>query len=289
MSVPADIRKAVEANLGVAIVGHSGVGGGCIANATRLETEAASYFLKWGRGDAASTFEPEADGLRALRAAKSSLHIPKPIATGPVSGDSGFLLMEWIESGSMTSSFWEDFGRGLAEMHRHTAECYGFSSDNFIGRLPQVNKWADEWPAFFETRRLEPQVQLARERGRWSESWDVHYDRLKSRLPQLLPLNPEASTLHGDLWGGNFLVAEDGGAAILDPAAYYGHREADLGMTRLFGGFEERFYAAYDEAWPLESGSEERLQIYNLYHLINHLNHFGSGYAGAVDRILRKH
>lgn len=289
MSLPNDVITAVESELGSKVKGHSNVGGGCIANATRLETASSAFFLKWSRDEAAPTFEPEAEGLRALREAGSNLTIPEPIAArGAQDGRPGFLVMQWIESGKRSSSFWEEFGRGLAALHRYAADRYGFPCDNFIGRLPQKNDWSQDWSEFFVTNRLEPQVRMARERGRWSTSWDGHYRRLAAKMSDLVPAKPTASSLHGDLWGGNFLVDKEGRAALVDPAAYYGHREADLGMTRLFGGFDERFYSAYQEAWPLEPGYQERLEIYNLYHLINHLNHFGSGYAGGVARILKR-
>ena len=289
MNLPSDVADVVESHLGTEITSHDSVGGGCIANASRIEAGSETYFLKWSREAAAHTFVPEAAGLRALREGASAVHVPQPIAAqGPENDGPGFLLIQWIESGRKNSSFWQDFGGGLADMHRHTADRYGFETDNYIGRLPQENEWLDDWPSFFITRRLEPQVRMAKENGRWSETWQQHFDGLRDRMSELLPARPEASILHGDLWGGNFLVAEDGGAALVDPAAYYGHREADLGMTRLFGGFDGTFYDAYKEAWPLEPGYEERLDIYNLYHLINHLNHFGSGYAGGVNRILTR-
>lgn len=288
--LPNDVVRAVETQLGTAIIADTNVGGGCIANASRIQTETDDYFLKWSRDEVARTFPPEAAGLRALRDADPPLRIPEPTAVKErEEGAPGFLLMEWIESGQKSPSFWSDFGRGLAELHRHTSDRYGFSSDNFIGRLPQTNDWSDDWVHFFRTNRLARQVEMARERKRWRSSWDGHLERLAHRLTEILPRHPEASILHGDLWGGNFLVAQSGRAALIDPAAYFGHREADLAMTRLFGGFEAEFYAAYEEAWPFEAGYEERCEIYNLYHLINHLNHFGSGYAASVERILTRY
>lgn len=135
--------------------------------------------------------------------------------------------------------------------------------------------------------RLEPQVRVARDGGRWQDHWTSHFDRMMHRLDGLLPKRPEPSILHGDLWSGNFLVTKTGRAALIDPAVYYGHREADLAMTELFGGYDDAFYAAYRSAWAVEAGYADRREVYNLYHLINHLNHFGAGYAGSVDRILK--
>lgn len=289
MTLPDGVAEAVAARLGVSIRKTAFVGGGCIANATRVDTEAGSYFLKYGRGAVAQTFAAEAAGLRALHAAESPLVIPAVLAVeDETDACPGFMVMEWIEAGSEGEAFWEGFGRGLAVLHRHAATQYGFERDNYIGRLPQHNAWAMAWPAFFRNNRLAPQVAMAREARRWPPRWNHAFDTLCKRLGDLLPAAPPASILHGDLWNGNFLVAIDGQAALIDPATYHGHREADLAMTELFGGFSHRFYHAYREAWPLEPGYETRRAIYNLYHLINHLNHFGGSYAGAVEAILKR-
>jgi fructosamine-3-kinase len=272
------------------------VSGGCIANGGRLEAGGQSFFLKRGDAEVARTFPGEAAGLEALREATqqtgSRLRIPDvPAVEGPGEDAPGFLLMEWLPSGgTRDESFWEQFGRDLAALHRHTSADgrYGFDRDNFIGRLPQANGWTAMWPAFFREQRLAPQVQRARKNGRWRSGWDGRLDALFARMPELLPGSPPASVLHGDLWSGNFLATPGGPVALFDPAAYYGHRETDLAMTQLFGGFERPFYDAYREAWPMEPGYEERKGVYDLYHLVNHLNHFGAGYAGRVERVLRR-
>lgn len=287
--LPEALSQALRPHLGAAIRKHASVGGGCIANASRLETDEGTYFLKWGRGEVAQTLPAEAAGLRALRGARSPLFVPDVRAVQAETEEApGFLLMAWIEEGTRGTDFWEAFGQGLAALHRHTAERYGFDVDNFIGRLPQQNAWEPSWAAFFRAYRLEPQAAMARERGRWSSDWNAPFEALLDQLGALLPEQPPASVLHGDLWSGNFLVEVSGRAALIDPAAYYGHREADLAMTELFGGFSAPFCAAYREAWPLEPGYERRREVYNLYHLINHLNHFGQSYAGSVARILKR-
>jgi fructosamine-3-kinase len=272
------------------------VGGGCIADGGRLQVEGGpSFFLKRGEAAVARTFPGEAAGLEALRrgaqATGGSLRVPEMQAVAEPEDDApGFLLMEWIEpDGRSDRAFWETFGAGMAALHQHTAEGerYGFDCDNFIGRLPQANDWAKAWPAFFRDKRLRPQVRRARGSGRWRSRWDAPFDALLKRLPHLLPERPPASVLHGDLWGGNFLTTR-AGAALIDPAAYYGHREADLAMTELFGGFRAPFYEAYRQAWPLEEGYEQRRDVYNLYHLVNHLNHFGAAYARQVERVVQQ-
>lgn len=285
---PASIISIIESQIGAAIVECEAVGGGCISNATRVKSESGDFFLKWSNGEAAKTFPTEASSLAAMHRVQTDLIIPEAILARDASdGTPGVLLMNWIDSGTKSKDFWEVFGRGLAQMHRSTVSRYGFAEDNFIGRIPQRNTWEDSWVTFFREHRLEPQVARARKNRRWEASWDKPLDRLYAHLADVLPANPEASILHGDLWGGNYMVELGGRPVLIDPASYYGHREADLAMTELFSGFDRRFYDAYRSAWPIESGYEERRQIYNLYHLVNHLNHFGSGYSNSVAGILR--
>lgn len=290
--LPDALVQRLEPHLGGAVEACAPVGGGCIANGCRLEAGGATRFLKWGGEEVAQTFPGEAAGLEALRQAGSEVVLPEVFAVAPAEASAegeapGFLLMEWIPSGRPGQGFWETFGRALAGLHRHTGAAYGFGQDNFIGRLPQRNASERRWPAFFRKHRLQPQAERARESGRWQKTWDAPFDALLQRLPDLLPARPEASVLHGDLWSGNFMTTTLGRPALIDPAAYYGHRETDLALTELFGGFEEGFYAAYREAWPLEPGYDARRDVYNLYHLINHLNHFGRGYAAQVEAVLR--
>jgi fructosamine-3-kinase len=286
--LPEILRETLEDRLDVTIESVATVGGGCIANACRLETDAAPFFLKYGDEEVARTFPGEAAGLDALAAAESPLEVPTVRDTAPPGDERpGFLVMEWINAGRQGRRFWERFGEGLAVLHRHTADEYGFEQDNFIGRLPQSNGWMDEWPAFFREERLVPQVAMARERDRWRPEWDRPLEGLYRRLSEILPATPEPSVLHGDLWKGNYMVTATGDPALIDPATYYGHREADLAMTELFGGYDDRFYEAYRATWSLEPGYDTRRDIYNLYHLINHLNLFGGGYANSVASTLR--
>lgn len=286
--LPQELVAVVESRVGSSIVETDEVSGGCIAHALRVRCTSGDFFVKWSGGEAAETFASEATGLSALRSAASPLIIPEPLlARKPSSGRPGILMMTWIESGQKPARFWEDFGRGLAALHRHKADRYGFGSDNYIGRIPQRNTWEASWPDFFRKHRLQSQIERARSSGRWEPSWDPAIDRLLTRLRDLLPNRPEASILHGDLWAGNFLVDHRGRPVLIDPAVYFGHREADLAMAELFGGFDRRFFESYDQEWPIEAGYEERREIYNLYHLINHLNHFGGPYANSIERVLK--
>ena len=290
MRPPDSIIALIEQTLGQAVLSVEPVGGGCIANASRVESGGGTYFLKWAAGTAGETFVAEGEGLVALASHDSRLLVPKPISmrnadeAGP-----GLLLMEWIEEDVKSKTFWENLGRGLAELHRaRSGETYGFETDNFIGRLPQRNRLHADWAEFFTNERILPQAEMARLSGRWSLAWDHGLNRLLNRLPSLLPARPNASLVHGDLWTGNVLASRGGRAAVVDPAIYRGHREVDLAMSELFGGFSSAFLEAYNSEWKVDSGYRDRRDVYNLYHLINHLNHFGSSYAGQVTSVLRR-
>jgi len=284
-----ELRQALRDVVGAPLQRATSVSGGCIANATRLDTKAGPFFLKWGRGAVARTFAGEAAGLQALADPDTPLRIPDVYATQPETDNRpGFLLMEWIPTGTSPPTFDADLGEALAVLHRHTHGQYGFSVDNHIGRLPQPNMYHDDWPTFFRTQRLHPQVERARAHDRWNADWDSPLDRLLNRLPTHLPADPPASLVHGDLWSGNVMATPEGSPVLIDPAVYYGHREADLAMTDLFGGFGSAFKDAYRAAYPLQTGYETRASIYNLYHLINHLNHFGGAYAQQVRHTLHQ-
>jgi protein-ribulosamine 3-kinase len=286
--LPAALQKEISRGLGVDIEGVRVLGGGCIANASRIETSRGPFFLKWAAGQAGASVRTEAEGLSELRRAETEIEVPGVVASGRMDDDTCYLVTDWLESGDVSPGFWERFGRAFAGLHRVTCERWGLGSDNFIGRLPQTNTWCDAWPEFFLKCRLRPQAKRARENGRWKGKWDAPMVSLEDRLSELIATDDPPSLLHGDLWSGNYMVIEDGRPAIFDPAVYYGHREADLAMTELFGGFAPPFYAAYREEWPLAPGYEERREVYNLYHLINHLNHFGESYAGGIERTLRR-
>ena len=291
--IPEPVRNNIQPITG-SILHTRSVGGGCIAHATRVEAALGVFFLKWAEGEAGRTFEAEAEGLRALRVAATGLDlmIPETLASQNAGAESGFLFMEWIESGRANSSDWLRFGRALATLHRAETFAdddgpYGYAVDNWIGSKPQRNGWALSWPAFFGEKRLRAQAETVRKHGAWNAAWDTSLDHLIARLGEILPETPHPSLLHGDLWAGNALATVDRRFALIDPAVYIGHREADLAMTELFGGFAPGFYEGYREAWPLEPGYPERREVYNLFHLINHLTH-GPGYAGQVEQILRR-
>jgi fructosamine-3-kinase len=271
-----------------------GVGGGCIADtAVAAFADGFRVFVKRVAG-APGMFEAEAEGLRALAAA-GAIRVPQVLAVGTDS-----LVLELVESAPRRPDFFEDFGRRCAALHRTRGKTFGFPGDNFIGATPQPNRpldadWPDAapddgtgWPGFFLERRLRVQARLAERRDGGELARLL--GRAEARIAEMLAGAPEVpALLHGDLWGGNFMVDERGETCLIDPAAYYGHREADLAMTRLFGGFDPAFFAAYEEAAPLAPGHAERLPLYQLYHLMNHFNLFGGGYHGRSQRILQRY
>jgi len=263
----------------------TGIGGGCIAEA-RVATfaDGSRVFVKSAAG-APGMFECEAEGLRAL-ATTGAIRIPEVLVVGKEA-----LVLEMIHEAPKKAGFFESFGRAFAKLHDHRGPSFGFPHDNFIGSTPQCNEPLDGsgWPEFFLVRRLRFQAKLAASRGHGHEIEHL-LDRAEGSITELLGASIELpSILHGDLWGGNFIVDERGEACLIDPAVYYGHREADLAMTRLFGGFSSEFYAAYDEASPLAPGHEDRLPVYQLYHLLNHLNLFGGAYYAQCMRILQRY
>ena len=260
------------------------VGGGSINDAYRLETNEGAFFAKVNLADRfPSMFEAEADGLRRLAAA-GPIRVPNVIAQGEDHDDS-YLLMEHISGGARSDAFWEDFGRSLARLHAHTHDRFGLERDNYIGSLKQVNTLCARWEDLFIHYRLEPLVNMARDKGRLGIGDVLRFERLYVRLPSLFPTEPPA-LLHGDLWNGNFLCDERNTPVLIDPAVYYGHREMDIAMSRLFGGFEPMFYAAYQNERPLQQGWEERVELCNLYPLLVHLNLFGGGYAQPITAAL---
>ena len=266
----------------VSIINTNSLGGGCINNAVKVETNIGDLFIKWNQAKKyPGMFESEAQGLQLLISA-GEIHIPEVVAHDEIH-DTAFLILEFVEPERTAADFWEDFGCSLAKLHKHTNELFGLDHDNYIGSLPQSNKQHDNWIDFFIQERLEPQIRKAGISGHLSKK----FNGLFNVLDEIFPHEPPA-LLHGDLWSGNYMTAPNGKACVFDPAVYYGHREMDIAMTRLFGGFSKHFYDAYNAEHPLESGWENRLDICNIYPLMVHVNLFGGGYLGQVQGILRK-
>ncbi len=256
------------------------VGGGDVSAAWRID----NIFLKTGSDNSFDMFEAEAEGLRELDAA-NAIRVPEVLACSAV-GNDAYLATGWIEFDRPTQKSERLLGEQLAAMHHCGKDRFGWHRDNTIGLTPQRNDWSNDWVDFFRQHRLEFQLQLA-ERNGFGGELQMEGRSLSENLESLFgDYKPAASLLHGDLWGGNW-AATKGQPVIFDPAVYYGDRESDIAMTQLFGGFGRNFYAAYQESWPMEAGHEDRLKLYQLYHVLNHLNLFGSGYLGRAMQLIR--
>ncbi|HSM98723.1 MAG TPA: fructosamine kinase family protein [Gallionella sp.] len=266
--------------------GSTPVGGGSINEAYRLEgTDGARYFLKLNHAQHLPMFAAEAEGLCAI-AATSTIRVPRPIAHGSAGGQS-YLVLEHLELSSRGDA--NLLGGQLAALHRcTTSPRFGFTHDNFIGTTPQPNCWKDDWMDFWREQRLGFQLKLAEKNGYGGQLQHLG-EKLLDALPAFfVGYIPQPSLLHGDLWSGNHAFLADGTPAIFDPAAYYGDRECDLAMTELFGGYPADFYSAYRAAYPLDAGYATRRDLYNLYHILNHANLFGGGYARQAEHTMQR-
>jgi fructosamine-3-kinase len=258
-----------------------GLSGGSISDVTRVDTTAGVFVVKSHPNAPDGLFQAEADGLAALRASGTSLAIPRVIAA--TTGQPSFLVIEYLGAGRSGGGFDERLGVGLAELHRATTSRFGFHADNFCGATPQPNPWTGRWIDFYRESRLGHQLRLAVDAGHVSPADSSRIERLMQRLDDWIDEPASGpSLIHGDLWSGNLHVTDDGQPALIDPAVSYSHREAELGMMRLFGGFSARVFAAYEAAWPLPPGWRDRNGLYELYHLMNHLNLFGAGYHSQL-------
>lgn len=289
MNLPQALGAKLKTIFGPVVEGAP-TGGGDISSAGRIELpDGRQGLVKWRSGPPAGLFTAESQGLERLRAARA-LRVPEVWAQDEEeAGSPAFIVLEWLGQATPGPKTGEALGQGLAALHRGAAETYGLDHDNFIGANPQPNTPHPNWLTFFREQRLGFQMKLAGENGYLPARRARQMEKLLARLDAWLPARPPVSLLHGDLWGGNWLTTTEGEPALIDPAIYYGHRETDLAFTRLFGGFPPAFYAAYQESWPLDVGYEERQPLYNLYHLLNHLNLFGEAYGDRVDTILRRY
>ncbi|MEM8893751.1 MAG: fructosamine kinase family protein [Bacteroidota bacterium] len=270
----------------LAVQGYHFLSGGCINNAVRLDTTEGQYFLKWNQINMADMFERESEGLKCLACAES-IQVPKPISFGSYQ-DYSYLLLEYLPEHRRSTAYWQKLGEGLAQLHAHTQSSFGFEHDNYIGRLEQKNMFTDSWIDFFVEHRLEVQLGLALYNGCVDDAFMSRFRRLYPKLPELLP-EEKPALLHGDLWSGNVMPGHHGEPAIFDPAVYFGHREIELAFTQLFGGFDQEFYLSYNDTFPLIPGFDERVDIYNLYPLLVHVNLFGTSYLSGIERTLRKY
>lgn len=291
--LPPELQQALAAELNLEVQGQSPIRGGCIHKAARVDTSMGPVFVKWNHGDSAPLFAAEAEGLERLRATQS-LAIPQVLAQLPghrrqpaESHKYAALVLPFIQSTAPQDDYWAQLGRGLADLHRNTQAQFGLEQNNWIGRLPQSNTWTHQLADFWAQARLAPLIQRATEAQLLPKATRRALERLMQQLDRLLIVDSPA-LLHGDLWSGNVMVGPQGEPWLIDPAVYYGPREAELAFTRLFGEFDPRFYEAYDRAFALNEGWEERVDLFNLYPLLVHLNLFGTAYLGQIESILKR-
>lgn len=276
------------------VTGHSlgtpqihSTGGGCINQGYRLQFEHQSYFVKLNRETQVEMFQAEAKGLDVI-ADTRTIRVPRPLCWGST-GKSAYLALEWLDFGGNHLKGWQEMGRQLARLHRSSQSSHGFGwfQNNTIGSTPQLNDWDHHWVSFWSDRRIGYQLQLAQRKG-------GHFPQGKALLAAIPALlgnhTPKPCLVHGDLWSGNAALTKTGEPVIFDPAPYYGDREVDLAMTELFGAFPAGFYQGYNLEWELDPGYNQRKELYNLYHILNHYNLFGGSYESSanhsIDRLL---
>jgi len=258
--------------------------GGCIHDSSRIDgKDGRVFFLKVNGIDATEVLTTEADALTHIHQTRS-LRVPQPVTTGS-SDSKAFLVLEFLNFGKSSPAAYRLMGEQLASLHRHSARKFGWEGNNFIGLSPQHNTWSEDWITFYRDYRLKPQVEWARQNG-WQ---DPHIDGLMDGIDHLFKdYQPVPSLLHGDLWGGNAAILDDGTPVVYDPASYYGDRETDIAFSTFFGGFSSVFYEAYNAAWPLATGHQKRRALYNLYHALNHFNLFGGHYGQQASQLTRQ-
>lgn len=268
------------------VLSASPVHGGSINSCFQLITNKGRYFIKTNVAEKyPGMFEAESKGLDLLKSTHT-FRIPDVHFTGDHRGQA-FILMEYISSSASGEANWEEFGISLSKLHQQYSTFFGLEYDNYIGSLPQLNKNKNNWAEFFIENRLMVQQKSAMDSKRIDSNTSKMLDKLYSKMEQLFP-NEKPSLLHGDLWSGNFLNDENGKPVIVDPAVYYGHREMDIAMSKLFGGFNDQMYRNYNQEFPLENGWQERLDLCNLYPIMVHVNLFGGSYATQCKQILQR-
>ena len=272
----------LEKDLNLKILDVTQIYGGCINQSFKIETRDANYFVKINSDS--NLFDTEEKGLITL-SSTNTFFIPEVVTYNRFE-DTYYLIIEFVESSHPKNDFWQLFGQKLSELHRNTKDTFGLEYNNYIGSLPQNNTLNSDGIDFFINSRILPQLKML-DQG-LSINMYSKFDRLISLLPSLLPLE-QSSLLHGDLWNGNYLVSNKGEPTLIDPSIYYGSREVDIAMTKLFGGFPKEFYDAYNSNFPMIEKWEDRIDIWNLYPLLVHANLFGNSYIKQIQFILDKY
>lgn len=283
-----NLKIALESILAtnVEIYSAKPVGGGSISSAYSLDTSQGEFFLKSNHAtESKQMFDAELDGLTVLREF-SDFNIPQAYGVTEI-GDTSYLLMGLIKSTSRNAEYSQLLAQRLAGLHSNQNDAFGYHRPNFIGSLPQVNEYANTWSEFFISQRMNPMIKLARDSGLVEQSFVTKFDAAIPKIVAEMPIEPP-SLVHGDLWGGNLMVDDRAEATIIDPAVYYGHREMDLSFSQMFGGFSNEFYQVYQEVMPMEPGFSQRVDLYNLYPYLVHLNLFGRSYFGHIEYTIRR-
>ena len=280
-----EIQQHISQVTGQAFVirDRKSVGGGSINQAYQVSDGQQHYFVKLNQASKVAMFAAETAGLKDIQESQS-IRVPQPLGWGTAANQS-YIMMEWIPLGQGNAQAWSAMGQQLAKMHQFHNQGFGWHQNNTIGDTPQPNEWMENWGKFFAEQRIGYQVRLAQRHGGTFH----HTQALIATIPTLLANHqPTASLVHGDLWSGNAAFSQAGEPIILDPATYYGDREVDIAMTELFGGFPQAFYQGYRDAWPLTDGYPQRKILYNLYHILNHFNLFGGGYASQAQSMIEQ-
>ena len=289
MSLNNSVRRKLEELRGSSIIDADLLSGGCISNAYRITfADEGIYLLKLREHENGDMFIKEGHGLQELKKA-GAIRVPEVVAC-----DSGFILLEFIDSAPKQKNFYEEFGRRFAHLHQYTSIEFGFYENNYIGSTPQINipdnKTRHNWVSFYFTNRLLFQFRLLEKNGYADSAIRDAFGKLENKIDTIIDITDSPpSLLHGDLWSGNYMSDENGNACLIDPAVYYGNREADLAMTKLFGGFPSTFYNSYNETFRLPDEWQYRENIYMLYHVMNHLNLFGGGYYSHTLSLMRSY
>ncbi len=282
--IVADISAAT--NLTIDGYDLKSVGGGCINEAYHLTSAQSSYFIKLNKPSLIAMFEAEAAGLAEM-AQVNSVRVPNVICLGQADGYS-YLVLEFIQLSSLRGQSAAKLGQQLAELHRHEQAYFGWHCDNTIGSTEQINTREHDWIRFWQQHRLGQQLEFAQANGYKGTLLDRGYQLIDNIEHFFAGYSPHPSLVHGDLWGGNAASDNQGNPVIFDPATYYGDRETDIAMTELFGGFGADFFSEYNQTYPLDSGYQTRKTLYNLYHIINHVNLFGGGYLGQAESMIEQ-
>ena len=294
--IQTSLKKLLSDHLKIPLppIRFEGISGGSINQAFRMIAgQGRQYFLKLNSAtDYPGLFVKEKNGLEFLDKPEASqgrtiIRVPAVIGCGVINTYQ-FLVLEWIERGTKTRKFWNEFGEQLAVLHKVSRHSFVFHEDNYMGALTQRNDLNPEWISFFIQNRLQPQVELANLKNRLEAKHITGFETIYARLPEIFNKEP-SSLLHGDLWSGNFMCDESNRPVLIDPAVYFGHRSVDLGMSTLFGGFDNEFYEAYNYNYPFPTNYKEQWEVANLYPLLIHLNLFGKTYLPQIESIIKKY